>query len=347
MPTIYITEPEALLTMQRQKFQVFYQQKQCISIPIRQVSQIIIFGNIELPKDMIKVVYSHQIPVLYLTQFGEIIGRIENTSQRQYKYLSSQRQYARNLELKRATAESMIWAKLHNQHTFLQSWSRNYANYPTQRALNYLTLLMDNLPIANSLNDLREYSQEADNIYYTAVAAVLSFYNSSSHINQKQIRGFLNLGYQLLHQYIYTLLDTAGLHPDYAILHREAHHELPLAWDFTVEFSAPIVDDLMFNFVRNLTHTNGNGNGNGKSRSQTILQSFLQYWEAKLRTFVLHPYTGEVSFRQCMDLQVKEYVACLLGDVEYYRPLALKFHPAHPNHTNIPELQTTPLTLVK
>jgi CRISP-associated protein Cas1 len=26
-------------------------------------------------------------------------------------------------------------------------------------------------------------------------------------------------------------------------------------------------------------------------------------------------------------LQVKEYIASLLGDVEYYRPLALKFHP--------------------
>ncbi|WP_290889689.1 hypothetical protein [Fischerella sp.] len=54
----------------------------------------------------------------------------------------------------------------------------------------------------------------------------------------------------------------------------------------------------------------------------------LLHWEAKLRTFVLHPYAGEVSYRQCIDLQVREYLACLLGDVEYYRPLALKFNPA-------------------
>ncbi|MEA5503665.1 CRISPR-associated endonuclease Cas1 [Halotia wernerae UHCC 0503] len=327
MPTIYITESDALLKMQRQKFQVFHQEKQCVSIPIRQVSQIILFGNIKLPKEVIKVVVAHQIPVLYITTFGEILGRLENTSQRQYKYLTSQRQHLRNLELKRATAESMIWAKLHNQHTFLKNWTRHYADHNTQRALNYLTLLMDNLPIATSVSELREYSEEADNVYYRAVASVLSFYNPTSHINQKYIKGFLKLGYQLLHQYIYTLLDTAGLHPDYAILHRDVHHELPLAWDFSIEFCTPIVDDLVLNFARNFAYTNGNGNG--KSEPRTILQRFLQHWEAKLRTFVLHPYAGEVSYRQCMDLQVREYIACLLGDTEHYRPLALKFHPAN------------------
>ncbi|AFZ61062.1 CRISPR-associated endonuclease Cas1 [Anabaena cylindrica FACHB-243] len=323
MSTIYITEQDANLQIQHHYLKVFHQQKQCVSLRISNVSQIILFGNITLPKEIIKVVVAHQIPVLYITPFGEIIGRLENTSQRQYKYLTCQRQWIRNRELKRATAESMIWAKLHNQHTFLQSWTRHHANYITQRALNYLTLLIDNLPIATFLNELREYSEEADKVYESAVTSIFSFYNVCSHINQKPINGFLNLGYQLLNQYIYTLLDSAGLHPNYAILSRNSDHELPLAWDLAAEFRAPIVDDCVLNFVRNFSHTNGNG----KSQSRTILQRFLQHWEAQLRTFVIHPYAGEVSYRQCMDLQVREYIACLLGDAEYYRPLAFKHHP--------------------
>ncbi|QLE59764.1 CRISPR-associated endonuclease Cas1 [Nostoc sp. TCL26-01] len=296
-----------------------------MSLRITNVSQIIIFGNIKLPKEVIKVVVAHQIPVLYLTTNGELMGRLENPAQRQYKYQTSQRQHTLNEELNRATAESIIWAKLHNQHTFVQNWTRHYADYTTQRALNYLTLLMDNLPLATSANELREYSEEADNVYYSAVTSLLNFHNSCSPFNQKRISGFLNLGNQLLHQYIYTLLDTTGLDPNCAILHRDINHDLPLAWDFTAEFRTAIVDDLVLNFARNLAHTNGNGNG--KSQPRSILQRFLQYWEAKLRTFVLHPYAGEVSYRQCMDLQVQEYLACLLGNVEYYRPLALKFHP--------------------
>ncbi len=344
MSTIYITEQDAEIQVQHHYLKVFHQQKQCISLRINNVSQIIIFGNIKLPKQIIQAVVAHQIPVLYITPFGEIIGRLENTSQRQYKYLISQRQWIRNVKLKRATAESMIWAKLHNQHTFLQSWTRHHNNYITERALNYLTLLMDNLPIATSLIELREYSQEADLIYDNAVSSILNFHNSSSHINQ-HVNKFLHLGYELLHQYIYTLLDSAGLHPNYGILSDNSDHELPLAWDFVGEFRSPIVDDLVLNFVRNFSYPHGNRNE--KSQSRTILQHFLQHWEAKLRTFVLHPYAGEVSYRQCMDLQVREYIACLLGDVEYYRPLAFKHHPKHFDIVGAVAPVQVPLALVK
>ncbi|MGI2906269.1 CRISPR-associated endonuclease Cas1 [Tolypothrix sp. VBCCA 56010] len=343
MSTIYITEHDALLKIQHHYLKVFHQQKQRICIPIRNLSQIIFFSNIHLTQQVIQIVHSHQIPVLYLTQNGEYLGRLENTSQLQPKYLIHQRRHKRDIEFNRATAESMIWAKLHNQHNFLQSWTRNYANPITQRALNYLTLLMDNLPIATSLNQLQEYNQEADNIYHRAISYLLSFYNPCSHTTAKQIAKLQNLGNLLLHQYIYTLLHTAGLHPDYAIFHPNTY-ELPLVWDFMAEFRAPIVDDLVFNFARNLPNSNGNGNG---KKSRTVLQSFLQHWEGKLQTFVLHPYAGEVSYRQCMDLQVREYLACLLGDVEYYRPLAFKHNPAHFNFANVGESQKAPLTLVK
>lgn len=327
MSTIYLTEQDVVVEVRHNYLKVFYQNQQRISLPIRNVSQFIIFGNIHLSKEVIITIHSHQIPVLYLTAQGEYLGRLENPSKSQPKYLTYQRRNARNAEFKRAIAETMIWANLHNQHVFLQGWTRYHANYATERALNYLTLLMDNLSLANSLYELYEYSEEADNAYHYAVASLLNFYNPHSHANAKQISRFLDLGYQLLHQYIYTLINTAELHPNYGILYSKSHYELPLAWDFAAEFRAPIVDDLVLNFSRNLANLNGNGN----KRSLSLLQSFLQHWEAKLGTFVLHPYAGEVSYRQCMDLQVREYLACLLGDIEFYRPLALKFHPNHPH----------------
>ncbi|QMS86120.1 CRISPR-associated endonuclease Cas1 (plasmid) [Nostoc edaphicum CCNP1411] len=345
MSTIYITEQDVTFQIQHHYLKVFHQQNQRICIPIRNLSQFIIFGNISLPKEVIQIVHSQQIPVLYLTQTGEYLGRVENPSKLQAKYLTYQRRRARDTEFNRATAESIIWAKLHNQHTFLQSWTRYHANHTIQRALNYLTLLMDNLPLAPGIDELDEYSKEADNIYYCAVGSLLSFYNGSSYTTAKRTSGLLNLGNQLLHQYIYTLLNTAGLDPNYPILHRDDRHELPLAWDFTAEFRAPIVDDLVLNFVRNLA--NSNGNGNGRSHLHNPLQKFLQHWEAKLRTFVLHPYAGEVSYRQCLDLQVREYRASLMGDVEFYRPLALKFRPLHSDFTNTIQPQTVPLKLVK
>ncbi len=346
MSTIYITDPNASFKLQNKYLKVFQQERQRFLIRISNISQFIIFGNIKLPKDIVQIIRLNQIPVLYLTQTGEYIGRVENPSPVQTQYLTYQRQRLRDTEFNRATAESIIWAKLHNQHAFLQNWTRQYTFQNTdptiKRTLNYLELLMDNLSVAPSINELHEYIHEADSIHYSAIAYLLAFHNQCPHITTKQINKFLTLGHQLLHQYVYTHLQTAGLHPDYGILYCDRDRELPLAWDLSGEFRAPIVDDMVLHFTRHLANNNGNG-----KKSYTLIQRFLQHWEGKLKTFVLHPYAGEVTYRQCIDLQVKEYISSLIGDVEYYRPLALKFHPNPLNFTNIAETQKPILTLVK
>ncbi|MGB3651231.1 MAG: CRISPR-associated endonuclease Cas1 [Rivularia sp. (in: cyanobacteria)] len=345
MSTIYITERDVSFKVQSRYLKVFQNHNQRFCIPIRNISQFIVFGNIKLPKHVIQIVRLNQIPVLYLSQNAELLGRVENPSATRPKYLSYQQRNINNTEFNHATAESMIWAKLHNQHTYLRNWTRNYTSYETKRALDYLTLLMDNLPIAPSINDLRDFCTEADKVYYCAFASLLNIYsNGYPGTTAKRVGRFLHLGNHLLTQYIYTLLNTVGLHPDYAIFHDDGYYELPLAWDFAAEFRAPIVDDLVLNFARNLNKTNGNGNG---KKPTTLLKRFLQSWEAKLKTFILHPYVGEVSYRQCMDLQVKEYLKSLLGDVEYYRPLALKFNPNQTSFTKVVKNQKPVLTLVK
>lgn len=349
MSTIYITEANTSFKVQNKYLKVFPQKRPKFFIRINNISQFIIFGNTKLPSYVTQIVRLNQIPVAYFTRTGEYIGRVENPSTVQAKYLNYQRQNLHDTEFNRATAESIIWAKLHNQHTYLQNWTRNYKDYTIQRALNYLTLLMDNLSIAPSTEELYQYIEEADKVYYCAVASLISFYSSTPYATAKQINRFFSLGNQLLHQYIYTHLQTAGLHPDYGILHHDTHHELPLAWDLSAEFRAPIVDDLVLNFARNLTkNTNGNGKRNGK-KYHNHLKQFLQCWEGKLKSVVLHPYIGQVSYRQCIDFQVKEYIASLLGDVDYYRPLALKLklNTNQINFTNTVDTQKPALTLVK
>lgn len=343
MPTGYFTENEVSFKVHGSYLKVFVQQKQAFCCRIDNIDQLVIFNNLKLPKEVLYFIKSKSIPVVYLTPEGEYVGRLENPSQVQAKYVNYQRRQQRNFEFNRATAESIMWAKLDNQHTFLQSWTSHYNNCATKRALNYLTLLMDNLPLAVSVEEVCEFGEEADKVYGYAISSLISFYSPYTRASAKQISNFFNLGYRLLHQYIYLLLKDAGLHPDYSILHGAGNYEIPLAWDFVAEFRAPVVDDLVLSFTRHLGNLNGNGNGNGH-KSRSLLQSFLQHWEAKLRTFILHPSAGEVSYRQCMQLQVREYIAALLGDVEYYRPLALKLHP---RSTSIADSKKPALTLVK
>lgn len=272
-------------------------------------------------------------------------------SQGEPKYIIYQRQRWSNYQLNRDTAESIIWAKLHNQQIFLQGWTWYHTDNIIQRSLNYLKLLMDNLAmaapapwsIARSLIELREYSQEADRMYDRAITSLLKSHNPCPHMTTTRIRGLFNLADQLLQQYIYQLLNTAELDPSYGILSSTNSDEFSLARDLAAEFRPAITDDVVLNFLRNVSITNGQG----KKHGQWLLQNFLQHWETKLKTFILHPDAGEVTYRQCLDLQVRAYLSCLLGDTEYYRPLAFKHHPVRSHSVHPLKAQHRILALVK
>ncbi len=55
------------------------------------------------------------------------------------------------------------------------------------------------------------------------------------------------------------------------------------------------------------------------------LKRFLTVWEKRLLQEVLHPQTGlKVSHWRIFELQVWEYVRCLTGEQETYRPMRWK-----------------------
>ena len=55
MTSIYLTEQKVLVKSQRNYFEVLLNDKRCIYIPCRNVSQFVIFGNINLPREVISI----------------------------------------------------------------------------------------------------------------------------------------------------------------------------------------------------------------------------------------------------------------------------------------------------
>ncbi|GAB1542230.1 hypothetical protein NUACC21_49040 [Scytonema sp. NUACC21] len=355
MSTIYITEAGTLLKIQDNHVKVFHQQQLSISLPIPHVSQIILFGQNHLSSKTIKLLLYHHISVLFLSQHGEYLGRLENDSPHQPKYLAKQVKRSQDTEFIINTAQSCMGAQLHNQLLLLQHFTHHVCLSRIQTAQNFLALLIEDLPMANSLEELREYETSAASFYYPALSSFLpqkfKFKQRYSRTPSDVVNILLNLGYTLLHQHIHTLLKSSGLHPNWASLHQEAYHHSPLACDLMAEFRAPLVDDLVVNLLKKRTMTLDNYTLPGKQRNTqfdcNLLKIFLHHWEEKLKTLVVHPLVGEVSYRQCLEWQVQEYIACLLGDIDFYRPLLVKLKLAQSNFTNTGVREKRLLEMVK
>jgi CRISP-associated protein Cas1 len=123
------------------------------------------------------------------------------------------------------------------------------------------------------------------------------------------------------------VVQSLGLDAELGHLHLPCHHEQPLVCDLIAEFRPLLVDELVVKLATNSIITPEHfvaQNGSGIVLSPQVLKTFIRSWENKLQTPVVHLYAGTVSYRHCLKLQVQEYIACLVGDVDYYRPMLLK-----------------------
>lgn len=353
MNTLYITESGSILHLKERQLQVLYKQEVRQCIPIYQVEQIVLFGLCRLSRQVATWISSRGIPVLYISNTGQDLGNIAPTLRHRAKYRVHQLQCAQKPEFVRAIASSIIWAKLHNESVLLQQLTRLHGTPDAQKAIGMLALLIDDLPMAASVTALQQYETTAASFYYAALGSFLpcgfGFQQRQQQPPTDPINQLLNLGYTLLHQQTAAVVQSLGLDAELGHLHLPCHHEQPLVWDLIAEFCPLLVDELVMKLTSNsiITPEHFVANGSGIVLSPQVLKTFIRYWDNKLQTPVVHPYAGTVSYGHCLKLQVQEYIACLVGDVDYYRPMLLKLNAVPVAINAEKEQETEPAILVK
>jgi CRISP-associated protein Cas1 len=330
MSTLYITDQGAYLNLYRQQFQVLYKGELKLKIPVVRVSHIVLFGCCNLSHGAVACALRNRIPVMYLSQKGKYFGRLETEGQAKVEYLARQVECCRNPEFTRKQAEAIVLAKLHNSRILLMRLNRRRPTDIATQAIDTIEILMDNLPFAESMDALRGYEGKAATVYFQALGSlfsgVLVFERRTKRPPTDPINSLLSLGYTLLSQQVYSFVQAVGLHTHFGNLHVPRDNHPALVSDLMEEFRAQIVDSFVSYLVNKKILTPDDftppDERGGVYLHPDALKKFLKHWEEKLQTEVTHPHTGyKVVYRRCIELQVREYIACLMGEVEVYRPM--------------------------
>lgn len=174
------------------------------------------------------------------------------------------------------------------------------------------------------------YEGQAANLYFRAFATLLKgkfeFEKRTRRPPTDPVNSLLSLGYTLLSQNLHSMVETVGLHTHFGNLHLPQKHRPSLVCDLVEEFRAPIVDSLVSYLINTNIFTDEDftppDDRGGVYLQPDALKKFLKNWEDFLNKKVVHPHTGhKVSYRRCFELQVWEYVGCLMGERETYRPM--------------------------
>ncbi|MBD2771292.1 CRISPR-associated endonuclease Cas1 [Iningainema tapete] len=333
MTTLYVTDQGAYLNVYHQQFQVFYQKELRIKVPVNRVSHIVLFGCCNLSHGAVSLALLRRIPVMYLSQKGKYFGRLETEGQAKVEYLGRQVECSQNREFTKRQAEAIVRAKLHNSRILLMRLNRRRKTEIATKAIDDLEILMEKLPFAEDMDVLRGYEGKAATLYFQALGSlftgVFAFDKRTKRPPTDPINSMLSLGYTLLSQNIYSLVQAVGLHTHFGNLHVPRDNHPALVSDLIEEFRALVVDSLVVYLVNkniftleDFTPPDERG---GVYFQPYALKKFLKHWEERLQTEVTHPHTGyKVAYRRCLELQVREYISSLMGEIEVYRPMTWK-----------------------
>ncbi len=223
------------------------------------------------------------------------------------KYLKAQMRRSQDAEFTRSTAESLVRARLHNSRVLLLQLSQGSQYATVQQVLTLLQRLIDDLSETSSVIALKSYESTGSAFYRAALRKLLPAEFQHDNWGLNPILRLTNLGTALLGQRIQTVLQGMGLDLEVANLHFDSVPRPPLVCDFLTEFQSAIDDRLTMELLQSgqIIPDDFIWMNQGIFLQPSALERFIQQWDATLVSRVEHLYAGEVSYQQCLEVQVQ------------------------------------------
>ncbi|MGB3614215.1 MAG: CRISPR-associated endonuclease Cas1 [Elainellaceae cyanobacterium] len=308
-----------------------------VEVPIREIEQVLIFGNIHLTTAAIATCLHHQSPVVFLSQTGSYKGHLWSAESHHPRSEKAQYQRLGDARWQMTVARTIVSGKLWNSKQLLLKLNRrrNLAGVDAAiagikrdlRAVQASLALASAESSAADLAQLRGYEGIAAARYFPALGQLITntaftFERRTRRPPTDPVNSLLSFGYTLLFNNVLSLLRVEGLNPYLGNLHRSERHEAQLAFDLMEEFRSPVVDTLVLKLINQQAidpddFTSPNAAG-GVYLTEAARRRFLQQFEGRMMLAVRHPDTAEsVPYRQAIQLQVRRYKQSLLEDVPY------------------------------
>jgi len=296
------------------------------TIPVNSVSEIYIFGEVDLNKRVLEFLTANQIPLFFFNHYGYYIGAFYPR-----EYLNSglitlkQAEFYLNPEERLFLAKSFVFGGVMNMLKNLNYYKRTKSEEITE----YIEEIEDKLSELDSkkeINSVRALEGEIRKLYYEAFNLILGlddflFTKRTKRPPQDPLNALISFGNYLLYTTVLAQIYRTHLDPRIGYLHETNNRSFSLNLDIAEVFKPIIVDKVIFSLVNKkqiqlkhfeesieYTHLNEKGR-----------QIFISAFEEKLKTTVNYKNIGKVSYRKLIRLECYKLYKHFLGE-EFYKP---------------------------
>lgn len=327
MAAIYLIEQGTSIYKDYQRFIIHVSEKPKLEVPIREVQQILVFGNIQLSTPVINACLEAEIPVLFLSQSGQYHGHLWSEDCTNFNNQLAQIERRKDDYFQNSVSKAVVLGKLMNSKQLLMRFNRRRKIEELEKAIYGINQDIDAVEYVDNLDTLRGYEGIAAARYFPAFGKLIT--NSAFSFSQRfrqppsdEVNSLLSFGYTLLFNNVLSFIIAEGLSPYIGNFHYGERQKPYLAFDLMEEFRSLIVDSLILKVINNGEFKPNDfdvvASTGGVYLSQSARKVFLNQFEKRMNEEVSHPdLISPATYRHVIQLQVRRYKRCLLSDVPY------------------------------
>lgn len=318
-------------------------------LPLGKISQVVVFGQVTLTSGMIEALMARQVEIVYLTRYGKFVGRMSGHEHKHGQLRLAQRRAHDDPTARLMVAKVCVRAKLHNQRTVLLRGNRTrHDPFIAARADEIGALISQVDALADVDSDPPDPTQPqrgtvhgllmglegaAAAAYFPAYRALLGegwsemFTGRHKRPPTDPVNALLSFGYTLLTNQTAGAAQTVGFDPYIGYLHSSQYGKPALALDIVEMFRAPVVDSVVLTVLNNrmLTAADFEETLGSWRMGDAGRKTFLIKFEERLNTVIEHPVFGtKVTYRRCVELQMRLLSRWLLGELRRFRGFAIR-----------------------
>lgn len=318
---VYVLEPGSVVGVDGGRLIITRGTEQLESIRLIDVSQVSVYGNVQVTTQALRKLWGHGAPVLWLSGSGWLDGW-------------SQGQPSKNVYLRRAQlsahvagglghARSMIAAKVRNQRTLLM---RNHPAEVPKSDLGTLLELSKRCEHAERRDELMGFEGTAARLYFshfgtlirnTQIGATFNAHGRTRRAPRDPVNAALSYAYALLTKDLVVTCLGVGLDPNLGMLHASRFGRPSLALDLAEEFRPLIAESTVLRAFNNgeIGPRSFRQTASGTMFTPDGKKAFIQSYERRMEDELRHPVFGyTISYRRTLEVQAR----ILVGEMESY-----------------------------
>ena len=294
---------------------------------LKDVSQLVLCGNISISTQTIQLLCESGIPVVYLSMGHWFYGITGGFGLRNAYAKAAQFKASADRSFCLRMAKAFVTAKGKNQRTLLQ---RN-SDKDLGQDLDSMARLVKKVENAASLEELLGIEGNLAAYYFAGFKHMLrpkavedlsfDFNARNRRPPRDPVNAMLSFGYSLLAKECAVALAAAGLDPHWGFYHQPRHGRPALALDLMEEFRPVVVDSTVLMAVNMGVVKEGDfeTGANGCMLTASGRKAFLKTYENRLDQMVTHPVFGyKVSWRRIIRVQAELLCRYVMGEVPEY-----------------------------